>query len=116
MAMVPKGFPLLLFVFLVVEPSFLFGVAVNDKDVWRSRLEKSTDSTRNLEVRFDGPAAHWTDALPIGNGRLGAMIWGGIANETLNLNGTSCFLHLFAWKRNERCFYFFALLEQGLRE
>ena len=26
---------------------------------------------------FDKPAAHWEEALPIGNGRIGAMIFGG---------------------------------------
>jgi alpha-L-fucosidase 2 len=26
---------------------------------------------------FRKPAATWVDALPIGNGRLGAMVWGG---------------------------------------
>lgn len=31
-------------------------------------------------------ADKWTDALPIGNGRLGAMVWGGIENELLQLN------------------------------
>lgn len=65
---------------------------MRDKDVWSSSSEKSRNGMRNLEVRFDGAASHWTDALPIGNGRLGAMIWGGIANETINLNGNSCFL------------------------
>lgn len=87
--MLPQGFSILLFVLLVVKPSFWFGAAVTvrDKDVWSSSSEKSRNDARNLEVRFDGAAAHWTDALPIGNGRLGAMIWGGIANETINLNG-----------------------------
>lgn len=66
---------------------------MRDKDVWSSSSEKSRSGTRNLEVRFDGPASNWTDALPIGNGRLGAMIWGGIANETINLNGTSFSLY-----------------------
>lgn len=32
------------------------------------------------------PAEKWTDALPIGNGRLGAMIFGGIPTERLQLN------------------------------
>ena len=32
------------------------------------------------------PAAAWTEALPIGNGRLGAMVFGGIARERLQLN------------------------------
>jgi len=32
------------------------------------------------------PAEVWTEALPIGNGRLGAMIFGGVARERLQLN------------------------------
>ncbi|KAF3794291.1 Alpha-L-fucosidase 2 [Nymphaea thermarum] len=39
-----------------------------------------------LKVVFLEPAKHWTDALPIGNGRLGAMVWGGIPIEILQLN------------------------------
>ncbi|KAI4375962.1 hypothetical protein MLD38_013769 [Melastoma candidum] len=39
-----------------------------------------------LRVVCGGPAEHWTDALPIGNGRLGAMVWGGIASELIQLN------------------------------
>ena len=27
------------------------------------------------------PAAAWTDALPVGNGSLGAMVFGGVATE-----------------------------------
>jgi alpha-L-fucosidase 2 len=32
------------------------------------------------------PAVAWTEALPIGNGRLGAMVFGGAASERLQLN------------------------------
>ena len=32
------------------------------------------------------PAAAWTEALPIGNGRVGAMVFGGAASERLQLN------------------------------
>ncbi|CAN1812987.1 Alpha-L-fucosidase 2 [Linum perenne] len=39
-----------------------------------------------LKLNFAAPASYWTDAIPIGNGRLGAMIWGGVPNETLQLN------------------------------
>lgn len=35
---------------------------------------------------FDAPAAEWIDSLPIGNGRLGAMVLGGIERERLSLN------------------------------
>src|SRR5689334_25446801 len=32
------------------------------------------------------PAQRWGDALPVGNGRLGAMVFGGIAKERIQLN------------------------------
>ncbi len=35
---------------------------------------------------YTSPAKAWTQALPIGNGHLGAMIFGGTANEKLSLN------------------------------
>ena len=39
-----------------------------------------------LLLWYRQPSATWTDALPIGNGRLGAMVFGGIQNERLQLN------------------------------
>jgi alpha-L-fucosidase 2 len=35
---------------------------------------------------FEQPAAAWPDALPVGNGRLGAMVFGNPARERLQLN------------------------------
>src|SRR5688500_13607285 len=32
------------------------------------------------------PAEVWTEALPLGNGRMGAMVFGGVARERLQLN------------------------------
>ncbi|WAC48848.1 glycoside hydrolase family 95 protein [Asticcacaulis sp. SL142] len=37
-------------------------------------------------LRFDQPAARWIEALPVGNGRLGAMVFGGVREERLQLN------------------------------
>ncbi|WP_308636448.1 glycoside hydrolase family 95 protein [Paenibacillus silvisoli] len=37
-------------------------------------------------LHYPRPARVWTEALPVGNGRLGAMIFGGIENEQLQLN------------------------------
>lgn len=48
---------------------------------------ESTSTTNPLKITFNGPAQHFTDAIPIGNGRLGAMVWGGVPSETLKLNG-----------------------------
>ena len=41
-------------------------------------------------LRFAGPAAHWTEALPIGNGRLGAMCFGGVDLDRFQLNEGTC--------------------------
>ncbi|KAJ0700631.1 putative glycosidase [Helianthus annuus] len=49
-------------------------------------MAENNISNSNLKVRFSGEARHWTDALPIGNGRLGGMVWGGVLSETINLN------------------------------
>lgn len=38
------------------------------------------------ELWYQQPATEWTEALPIGNGRLGAMVHGGIGREELQLN------------------------------
>ena len=40
----------------------------------------------DLRLWYQAPASQWTEALPIGNGRLGAMVFGGIARERLQLN------------------------------
>ena len=39
-----------------------------------------------LKLWYAQPAAKWTDALPLGNGRLGAMVYGGVAQEHLQFN------------------------------
>ena len=45
--------------------------------------------TTDLQLRYDRPAERWVEALPIGNGRLGAMIYGGTHHEELQLNEES---------------------------
>jgi len=45
-----------------------------------------TNSDTRLSLWYKQPAAKWTDALPIGNGRLGAMVFGGVTEERLQLN------------------------------
>ena len=42
--------------------------------------------TNNLVLWYQKPAEAWTDALPIGNGRLGAMVFGGVERERIQLN------------------------------
>jgi len=38
---------------------------------------------------YESPSKEWTDALPVGNGRIGAMIYGNPFNETIQLNEES---------------------------
>ncbi len=40
----------------------------------------------DLRLWYEAPAEAWTEALPVGNGRLGAMVFGGTARERLQLN------------------------------
>ena len=44
------------------------------------------DAERPLRLSFRRPASRWVEALPVGNGRLGAMVFGGIDHERLQLN------------------------------
>ena len=37
-------------------------------------------------LRYSRPATFWTDALPVGNGRMGAMVYGGVQLDELQLN------------------------------
>ncbi len=37
---------------------------------------------------YEKPAAKWVEALPVGNGRLGAMVFGGVQQERLQFNPT----------------------------
>ena len=43
-------------------------------------------AAQDLTLRYEKPATIWEEALPIGNGRLGAMIYGGAPLEELQLN------------------------------
>lgn len=46
----------------------------------------ATKDDDNNILWYQRPATYWEEALPIGNGRLGAMHYGGIAVDTLQLN------------------------------
>src|ERR1035437_1836342 len=39
-----------------------------------------------LPLWYNQPAVLWTDALPVGNGHMGAMIFGGAAHERIQFN------------------------------
>ncbi len=48
-----------------------------------------TTETKPLLLRYNQPAGCWTEALPVGNGRLGAMVYGGVGEEHIQFNEDS---------------------------
>ncbi len=40
----------------------------------------------DLELWYDKPAGPWVEALPVGNGHMGAMVYGRVAQERIQLN------------------------------
>ena len=49
-------------------------------------LVAMTMSAQQHTLWYDKPAAHWLEALPIGNSHLGAMVYGGTDVEEIQLN------------------------------
>ena len=52
--------------------------------------KEMTHTNSELQTRqqlwYDRPAVYWEEALPLGNGRLGAMLYSGVAEDTILLN------------------------------
>lgn len=48
-------------------------------------------SETDTVVEFFDPAQYWPEALPLGSGRLGAMVYGGVQSELVQLNGKSIY-------------------------
>lgn len=53
-----------------------------------------------MKIYFTRPASSWEESLPVGNGSLGAMIWGGIQEEKLGLNEESLWSGYYHDKNN----------------
>lgn len=67
----------------VTRREFVAGVSAA---TWYARSAAAQERARGLFLWYKRPSAKWTDALPIGNGRLGAMVFGGVIEERLQLN------------------------------
>ncbi len=58
---------------------FLFGLLF-------AGCNNTNEQTHKLKLWYNAPASNWNEALPIGNGRLGAMIYGIPDKENIQLN------------------------------
>jgi alpha-L-fucosidase 2 len=43
-------------------------------------------SSQDLKLWYNKPATKWVEALPLGNGRIGAMLFGGVENDRIQFN------------------------------
>lgn len=62
----------------IITVFFLFSCEKNERE------EK-----RELKLWYNQPASEWTEALPVGNGRLGAMVFGEVETGHIQLNEES---------------------------
>ena len=50
------------------------------------QITAAVAASPNAELWYDSPAKAWTDALPVGNGSMGAMVFGGVAEASWQFN------------------------------
>ncbi len=67
--------------------------------------EPEKELNPSLMLWYDKPAQSWSEALPVGNGRMGAMVYGGTASEIIQFNEETVwtgqphdYAHEGAWK------------------
>ena len=65
---------------------------------------------------YNKPAQEWTDALPVGNGRLGAMVFGGVTQERIQLNEESLWEGSFQDTNNPKALEALPIVQQLLFE
>jgi alpha-L-fucosidase 2 len=71
--------------FLVVCCSVFFVYGYGQSDRISSNIDNKKFNPATL-LWYNQPAAKWEEALPVGNGRLGAMVFGKVNEERIQLN------------------------------
>ena len=64
---------------------FLLGTAI----IGASISCKKVRASETIKLWFNKPASSWVEALPVGNGRIGAMVYGGTKIDTIQINEES---------------------------
>jgi len=78
------------YIFLCLSIFFLLSISVSS-----AKQENIPAANSEYKLWYLQPAKEWVEALPVGNGRLGAMVFGGVYIERIQLNEES----LWAGKR-----------------
>jgi alpha-L-fucosidase 2 len=71
--------------FLQTASTLAGALAADEQLAWPESLP---ENAADLRLWYKEPASQWVDALPIGNGRLGAMVFGGGASRAAPVKGT----------------------------
>ncbi len=72
--------------------------------------------TREYSLTYEKAAEHWNDALPMGNGRLGAMVYGHTAIDRIQLNEDSLWYGKFIDRNNPATREKLPLIQQKVLE
>lgn len=67
----------------------ILGLMVSAMSSGSAGAERRARDASSLELWYEQPATHFTQSLPLGNGRLGAMVFGGVDRERIVLNEIS---------------------------
>lgn len=54
-------------------------------------VSKQISAQSGLRLWYDKPAVQWVEALPLGNGHIGAMVFGGVDEELIQLNESTLY-------------------------
>lgn len=66
---------------------FLFASTLVLSACFGPQLARAADAPdKSLCLWYARPAEKWTEALPVGNGRMGAMVFGGVFDERIQFN------------------------------
>ncbi|HSH19571.1 MAG TPA: glycoside hydrolase family 95 protein, partial [Draconibacterium sp.] len=66
--------------------TFIFLISLLAQTSCNTINDSGNEINPSQTLRYNEPAKIWTEALPLGNGRLGAMVYGGTENEIIQFN------------------------------
>lgn len=69
--------------------------------LFAARAFGQSNASPSLKLWYDKPAGQWEEALPLGNGQLGVMVFGDPAQERLQLNDDSMWPGEMDWGQPE---------------
>jgi alpha-L-fucosidase 2 len=65
---------------------FVFAALLLCVAIVSRQSQAQNTANKDLRLWYAQPAEKWTDALPVGNGRMGAMVFGGVFDERVQFN------------------------------